>query len=97
MSKQISIMLKGTITLPDGAEIIRFTDEEGGTQDHIKFAGRLLRPDFEWMEYHSSDVSKDMYPTLPLPSIGWESIDIDLYNDHFTCCDAEWYMEEKNA
>jgi hypothetical protein len=56
-----------------------------------------LRPDFKWMEYHSSDVSKDMYPTLPLPSIGWESIDIDLYNDHFTCCDAEWYMEEKNA
>ena len=45
MSKKIRVVIETIIELPDNAEVIRFTDEEGYAEDYIKFAGRLIRPD----------------------------------------------------
>ena len=94
MAKTIKIAVTATIELPDSAEVIRFTDEEGNESDCIKFAGMIIRPEIGWMEYMSSDVSFEKYKTQALKSIGWESIPDEIYNDHFAHFPEEYYLEE---
>jgi len=93
--KTISFTISGTIELPPSAEVIRFTDEEGNTEDHIKFAGKILRPGVHWLEYRSSELAAEKYPDLPFKGFEWEGIDDDLANDHFLSGDEKWYLQEE--
>ena len=94
MKKKIKIIIKGTVELPAGAEVIRFTDEDGVTDDHIKFAGKLYRPDIGWMQYHTSEQWNEILPSKT-GGAGWKSISDELWNEHFCPLEEEWYMEDE--
>jgi hypothetical protein len=91
MSKKIRVVIEMIIELPDNAEVIRFTDEEGYAEDYIKFAGKLIRPDVSWMEYLSSDLTAKKYKG---GGIGWESIPERLHNEYFASPE-QWSMKEQ--
>lgn len=93
MAKTIRIVIEGTIQLPDSAEVISFRDEGGLESDHIKFKGRIIRPNIGWLEYFNEAIMRKKYPHVPA-DMGWESINEDFHNQYFLCCDEEWNMEE---
>ncbi|MEK9135502.1 MAG: hypothetical protein AAB393_00125 [Bacteroidota bacterium] len=94
MPKKIRIIIDATLELPDKAEVIRFKDEDGIVTDHIKFLGKLFRPDITWLQYHTSDLTKKKYPKSPIRGMGWEGVDDDTYNEYFCHVDEKWYLEE---
>ena len=92
--KKVKLHITVEVQVPANAEVIRFTDEEGVTTDHIKMSGRLLRPDIMWMEYTPSKIPLNQKKWHPDMCIGWES--------GTPLCDKlteqtgfpEWYLEE---
>lgn len=93
MPKIIKIVVTGTIELPDAAEIIRFRDGGGLENDHVKFKGRIIRPEIGWLEYFTADIMLEKDPDEPA-DMGYETLDHRVHNKYFLCNDEEWFMEE---
>jgi hypothetical protein len=92
--KRIKLHIVTELELPDNAEVIRFTDEEKITTDHVKIAGRLLRPDVVWLEYTPSKMKLDQKNWHPDMSFGWGS-GTELCEKLGDCTEfPKWYMEE---
>jgi hypothetical protein len=94
MAKKIKVAVMATIELPDSAEVIRFTDEEGTERDCIKFAGMIMVPELTWMQYMSSAMSLKKYKTPAFNAVGWEDIPAEIYNRYFAQFPQEHYLEE---
>ena len=95
--KTFKLHLVAEVQLPSKAELIRFTDQGGGTTDHIKLGGRLLRPDLIWMEYVPSRREMNEKKWHIEMHHGWDS-GTDFTDDiEQRTSPAEWYIEEATA
>jgi hypothetical protein len=94
MAKTIKVAVTAIIELPDSADVIRFTDEEGNERDCIKFAGMIMKPELAWMQYMSSAMSLEKYKSPAFDGIGWEDIPEEIYNQYFAHFPEEHYLEE---
>lgn len=93
MPKRVTILLKGTIEVPDNADILRFKDEDGIESDHIRLKGRLFRPYISWMEYFSTAIMKKNRPDEPGGQC-WQTADDEVVNEFLHSFDEEWYLED---
>lgn len=93
MSKKIKILLKGTIEVPDNADILHFQDEDNIETDHLRLGGRLFRPYISWMEYFSTAIMQKRYPN-GAGGQSWQTVRDDISNEYLLSIDEEWYLQD---
>jgi len=81
--KTIHLTVTADIKVPNNAEIICITDDDGTSDEYIRVAGKLVRPAIHWMEYFSKQNPDPRCPVAPgLDGISFGQINQDFEEEY---------------